>query len=68
MDNRTVKEATDAYLLTLSAFAEGHKTLKKMNSDLEPMEVIALTDAWWKGVMISAGIAGGKNDDSKGLF
>ena len=67
MDNRTVKEATDAYLLTLSAFAEGHKTLKKMNSDLEPMEVIALTDAWWKGVMMSAGLAGSK-EKGQGLF
>lgn len=62
MDNRTVKEATEAYLLTLSAFAEGHKTLKKMNPDLQPMEVIALTDAWWKGVMISVGFAGSKEE------
>ena len=43
----------DALLSTIVMFQKGYKTFKTENKNLSEAEVIALTDVWWRGLMMS---------------
>jgi len=56
----------DAMLQTIVMFQKGYKTFKTENKNLSEVEVMALTDIWWRGLMNSIA-ANAKNDNTEGI-
>ncbi len=58
----------DAMLGTIVMFQKGYKTFKTENKNLSEVEVMALTDIWWRGLMMSVAAGNTKNnDDTEGI-
>ena len=58
----------DAMLGTIVMFQKGYKTFKTENKNLSEAEVMALTDIWWRGLMMSVVASNTKNnDDTEGI-